>query len=202
MDPVRYAYGYRRVVEVSVLVGAGIAVATATCAPLAITVIAGPRFDEAVGLLQLLAGVLLLKFVTTAIGFGLLAGRRYSAVLVANLAALATAVTVCAITIPSYGGAGGAIAALASECVVGALYLWFMRRQIVVFRQALPIGLTVMAAAGVAAATMALPGPAIVSMVLGPLVFVASVVGAGAVPREVVDAVPLLPRFASRRLGA
>jgi hypothetical protein len=33
------------------------------------------------------------------------------------------------------------------------------------------------------------------------VVFVAAVLGAGTLPPEVIDAVPLLPRFASRRLG-
>jgi O-antigen/teichoic acid export membrane protein len=200
-DPARYTQTFKGLVQVSVLVGSGLAVTTVTGAPLAIEIFGGPAFEPATELLQMMALTLLLKFLTTALGFGLLARDRYRAVLVSNLCALAAVVVVSVIAIPPMGGVGAALASIAAEAVLASSYLVCLRGDVRALKPAMPASVAVVAIATVASAVRSLSAPPLVLAVLGPLVFTLLVIAVGAIPQQLVSALPGVPAVSSRRLG-
>ncbi len=128
-DPDRHRHGLGRFLQVSVVLGAGLAVITATGAAAAIKIIAGPKFGSSIGPLEALSALLLLKFMTTAWAFGLLSMDRYRHLLVANAAASAASVVLGALTIPLVGLYGGVIAALGAELILAVIYQRVLKPQ-------------------------------------------------------------------------
>jgi O-antigen/teichoic acid export membrane protein len=105
-----------------VIFGAWLAVATILGAQFAIDVVAGKAFQPSVAVLQIQGAALLGTFLTVTWGTGLLALHRHTALLTANLLGLATSALVTVALVPDHGAKGAAIATLAGEFVLAAVY--------------------------------------------------------------------------------
>jgi O-antigen/teichoic acid export membrane protein len=121
-DSERFAYAGRRVTEVMMIAGVGLALVLFLGAQVAVDVVAGPGFEPAVDVLRILAVALIGTFVIAARGYALLSLDHTRAILVANAVAMAV---VCAAGIPlihAHGAKGGAIALVVAELTLAAGY--------------------------------------------------------------------------------
>ena len=121
-DRTRLAYALQRLFDISVILGAGLALATIVGAAVAIDVVAGSKFHDSIGVLQIQG----LAYVGTALaalwGFTLLSVRAHRALLVTNGIALATSMALTLALAPSHGAKGAAVANVAGESVLAAAY--------------------------------------------------------------------------------
>ena len=121
-DLARLKYVMQRMFEAAVIFGTWLSVATVLGAHFAIEVVAGPGFGPAVAVLQIQGAALLGTFLTVTWGTGLLALHRHSTLLIANLLGLGTSALVTVLLVPDYGAKGAAIATLAGEFLLAAVY--------------------------------------------------------------------------------
>jgi O-antigen/teichoic acid export membrane protein len=186
-DPHRHRYAQRRLVEVALITGMGIAIVTVTGAPTIVRVLAGTDFDASTPILRIMAISLAAKFVIAAWAFALLSIQAYGDVLKANAAALLAAVVLTVVIVPLEGGVGGAIATSAADLTLVAGYAIAMRRN--GFGLAVPVrtAVAIVASAGVAAAAVtALPISAGPRAVIATLLYAALLLVAGAIPTEIL----------------
>jgi O-antigen/teichoic acid export membrane protein len=192
-DDSRLAYALRRLWEIHVLLGVGVALCTAVGAGLAIDVIAGDEFEPSVDVLRILSAALVASFLQAVLGFALLSLSRYRAILMANGAALIVSLTLNLALAPSYGAEGSAVATVAAESVLATVYGVALVRSRPDLR--LPLGILprVLVALLLASAVLLIPGlPAGVQLFAVGVVFSVTAFLLGAIPPEVGDA--LRPR--------
>jgi O-antigen/teichoic acid export membrane protein len=194
-DRARHLNGVARLVEVSLILGAAMTVVTGTGASAAIHLLAGPGFGASIGILRLLSLVLVLKFLTTAWGFGLLSVGRYRSVLIANATATACAVAASLIAIPLIGLYGGALAAIGAELGLAIAYAGLMRSSIGSAGFPVRTTLIVIASALVAGGAMLLPIPQLAVPCVAAVVFGVLVLVGGVCPPEALELVPWLRRL-------
>jgi O-antigen/teichoic acid export membrane protein len=188
-DRDRLRYATQRLLDGSLVLGGLVGLATAVGAPVAIEIVAGPRYSEAVPALRLQGAALTMTFLAVLAGFALLSMHRYRAVLVVNALGLVTSVT-CVLTLGSAHGATGAgWANLAGETVVACAGLAAVARGAdgvrLTFRPAVRV---VPALAAGLLAAWAVPGGAVVETIAAVLVGAAGMVLCRAVPEELVQA--------------
>jgi len=165
-DEARLKYVMQRMFEAAVIFGTWLSIATVLGAHFAIDVVAGPGFGPAVAVLQIQGAALLGTFLTVTWGTGLLALHRHSTLLVANLLGLATSAVVTVLLVPGHGAKGAAIATLAGEFLLAAVYtvaLFRGDRQLLVNARVVP---KVAVAAAAALALAFVPGLTDVLLVL------------------------------------
>jgi len=201
-DTARHLYGLRRMLEVSIFLGACVTIATVTGATLAIHVLAGPKFAPAVGPLRALAPLLLLRFINTTWGFALLSVGRYRGLLIANLLALVTSAALCSAFVPILGVYGAVVGALAAEVTLLVAYAVLIRRALPQAR--FPITTAAFTvSAGVAASCLVLARlPAAVVPVLGCAIFAVALYLAKGIPPEVLAPLGRGLGWARSALGA
>lgn len=104
------------------MVAAGVAASVVLWvgAPLLMDLIGGKATDGAVSVLRIMAPIPATTFALFGMGAILLVMRRYRALLAVNVAALATALGLALVLVPSHGARGAAWAALAGEVVAVA----------------------------------------------------------------------------------
>jgi O-antigen/teichoic acid export membrane protein len=125
-DRDRLAYALQRIFEVSLILGIAAALGIYAAAPLIIKVVAGPKFAEFAGSIQVLRimGVAMIaSFLVAGWGFALLSIRSYKALLLVNGAALLVSCALTPILASTYGAKGGAVATLCGEATLAAGYL-------------------------------------------------------------------------------
>jgi len=88
-DAERMQYTMQRLFEVSVILGAWVALAVGLGAPFAIAVVGGSRFDDAIPVLSILGVAMIGTFLVATWSHGLLSLRRNRELLLANVIALA-----------------------------------------------------------------------------------------------------------------
>lgn len=186
-DSDRHRAGVAKLTATTLVLGGALTMATAAGAPLAIAVIAGPAFDKSTGLVVILSGVLLLKFVSTGWSLTLASTGQFRDVLYANAAAAALAVFVAAITIPRIGAYGAAIATVEAEILLAAIYRYQLRS--IPFPRHTAIGVLAALAAG--SLCFAFPVPDIAQFVIGIVLYVAVVTATRSIPEELLSLLPL-----------
>jgi O-antigen/teichoic acid export membrane protein len=188
-DRARLAYANRGLWDISLIIGSGLALATAVGAPFAIDVIAGSGFDASVDVLRVLAGALLPSFVFGVWGFALLALGRYRGILIANAVALLASATVTLALAPPFGAFGAAFATLAGDTCLALGYGLVLMRRSPEFRVSLSLVPTVALACAIGACALLIPGiPNVVTLIVASAAYVAVLVALGAIPNEVRDA--------------
>ena len=197
-DHLRHRYGVQRVVEVSLILGGAMTVAVATGSKLAIEVLAGPKFEPSVGLLRLLSLVLILKFLTTAWGFGLLSLGSYRPVLRANAFATAASIVVSVLAIPLIGIYGGVIATIAAEFALALAYGWMMRTSLGRAGFPLRTAVTVLGSGLISAAVLLPPIGDIAQPALATVIFALLLLVLRAYPPEALELLP----WRRRRAGS
>jgi O-antigen/teichoic acid export membrane protein len=108
-------YVLQRTTHAALVFGVGVSVLTLVGADLAIRVLAGPEFESAVPVLQILAPTLALGYVVAVWTLALVSLRRVGWVLAVNAAALAVTLSLTLVLVPSHGSEGGAVAVLAGQ---------------------------------------------------------------------------------------
>jgi len=121
-DRERMQYAVQRLVDIALIVGTWMALATALGAGVAIKIVAGDEFDPAVLVLQIQSVALLSGFLAVTGSLALVSLHRHAALLLGNLAGLAAIVLLAAILVPDYGAKGAAVATVVADSGLVVLY--------------------------------------------------------------------------------
>jgi O-antigen/teichoic acid export membrane protein len=121
-DQERLQYAVQRLVDIALIVGTWMALATAFGAGVAVDIVAGDAFEPAIPVLQILSVVLLSGFLAVTGALALVSLHRHFALLVGNLIALTAIVVLTAVLVPSYGAKGAATAMLLADGGLVVLY--------------------------------------------------------------------------------
>ena len=191
-DHDRLAYGLRRIFEISLVGGVGIAVAVSAGSGFIVSVIAGPRYSAAAPVLAIQAFAMVGSFVAAGWSFGLVSLRLHRGLLLANAAALAVSIVLTILLASSDGARGAAVATVCGESTlaVGTLLAlaWHRPR----YRPQIGVVIKVAAAGSVAALVSLVPSmPSIVRAIVAVAVYGAGVLLLRAIPSELRGALPL-----------
>lgn len=184
-DHERLGYAVGRVFEVSLIAGAGLTLALALGAPVAIAVMGGPRFEPAVPVLTIQALVLAATFVNTVWGYGMLSLHLHRTILVLNVGALCVLVVVLSVLVPIDGARGAAIGTAGVEVAASIVGGVLLVRGRPLLRPSLAIVPKVALAALLGAAPAALADlPVLVDVLCAMLVYGVVLLALRAVPHE------------------
>lgn len=192
-DLERLTYASQRVLDVALIAGSGLALGVFTGAPAIIDVVAGQSSEPSIEVLRIQAPALVATFVAVGCGFSLLSLRRYRALLVPNLVALAVSVGLTLTLAPELGARGAAIATTSAECslaiVVTALLIGTGDRLRLSFATAGPVAL----ATALGVTVVFVPGlPALAQVVIAVVLYVGVLALTRTIPRELFEAVALV----------
>jgi len=189
-DRARLAYATQRLFEGTALLGGAALLGCVLGAGPIIDVVAGPEYAGAVPVLRVQGVALALTFVISTWGFTLLAMHRHRAMVLANTVALGVSAATVLLLANAHGARGAAFGTLLGEGVLAMSYLIGITRgdrtmrpdpwPVVRMLPALVLGL----ACGL------LPLPALVTTILGLVVYGAVLVVTRAVPDEVYEHLP------------
>jgi O-antigen/teichoic acid export membrane protein len=184
-DRERFDDAARRILELAVIGGAGLAAVTLLGAPVAIDILAGAEGRPSVDVLRLHAVAMLPTFVASAAGIQLLSMNRAWAVVVCNVAGLAAAVGLTFAFVPWLDASGAALATVVAELVVASSLLVALMR----LRPTVAGGVThaapVVLLGALVAAIALVPVPATAQLAAGALAFAGGLVLLGRFPPEV-----------------
>jgi O-antigen/teichoic acid export membrane protein len=187
-DAARFRYVLSKMFDASLVLGTLLALVLALGAPVVISVLAGPEFEDAASVLRIQAAVIATFFVGAVWGFALLALGLYGASLRISVTAFAVGIPVMLLLTELHGAQGAAIATVAVELLVVALGAIAVARH---DRALLPSMRLVPRVALAAALAIA---PAVVfelspftAALVGSLVYVLAVILLRAVPAELYD---------------
>jgi O-antigen/teichoic acid export membrane protein len=187
-DSERFDAAARRIVELAVIGGAGLAALTVLGAPVAIDVLAGPQGAPSIDVLRLHGAAMLPTFIASAAGVQLLSMNRAWSVVAGNVAGLAAAVGLTFALVPVMDASGAALATVVAELVVASALLVALARVRPVIAAGLRTAAPAVLLAAAVAAIALLPLPALVQLVLGGLAFTGGLVAIGRFPPEVREA--------------
>jgi len=188
-DEERLRFGLQRMSEVALAVSIVFVLAIVVLARPAIRLIGGEGFEDAAGVLRIQAFALIPVFLGQTWQLGLLSIRRQTALAWANGAALVAVTALGAVMIPLWGVHGAAVAAVVAETFLAALVYVFLRRTRPAVAPAPGLGPRVALASLPAWATLALPLPWPVELVVACGVFLGAAALLRAIPYELVHAV-------------
>jgi O-antigen/teichoic acid export membrane protein len=185
-DDSRLAYALRRLWEIHLLLGVGVALCTAVGAELAIDVVAGGEFGPSVVVLRIMAFALLASFLQAIWGFALLSLSFYRGLLLANGAALIASLVLNLALAPSYGAKGSAVATVVAEGVLAGGYAVALLRRRRDLGLSLRVVPRVLAALLPAAAVLLIPSLSReIRLLVVAAVFATAAWLVGAIPEEV-----------------
>jgi O-antigen/teichoic acid export membrane protein len=199
-DHDRLGYALGRVFEVSLIVGAWVAVSVAVGAPLAIAIVGGPSFKPAVPVLALQGIGLGAMFVSLVWANGLLGLGLYRVILAISVSGLVFTAALVAILVALDGAQGAAIGTAAGEIVLAILQCLAVVRRRPVLRPSLRILPGVVLATVLGLTPLAMTGiPVIARLAVSTALFAAALLLTRAYPPELIDLLPgLRARVASR----
>ncbi|MDQ4082582.1 MAG: oligosaccharide flippase family protein [Actinomycetota bacterium] len=190
-DELRLRYGLQRMTEVALAASALLTLVTIILAEAAIRLLAGEEFEGAAPVLRIQALALIGVFLGQTWQLGLIAVGRQASLAVANGAALVLVVALGLVLIPREGATGAAIAAVVAELALALFALVFLARS---GRRLVPdfgFAWKTVLAVGIAASATLVPGVSPwLSALLASALFLAAAVVLGALPRELLDALP------------
>ena len=190
-DPERLGYAPSRVFEVSLIVGAWMALALASGASFAVAVIGGASFEPATPVLAILALALGGTFVNAVWGFAMLSLHMHRTMLVLSASSLALLAVVAPVLVLVDGARGAAIATAAVEIAAAVLGGGVVVRSRSHLRPRLSILPKVALAALLGAAPMLATGvPVVARVALCSAVYGAVLLATRAFPRELEALLP------------
>jgi O-antigen/teichoic acid export membrane protein len=200
-DRARFSYALGRVFETCWIIGAASGLFVLVGAPLIVSVVAGPRYTPAVGVLRIQSAALAASALTAVWSYALLSLRRHRQILLASLLALA-ATTVLTATLASVDGAeGAAIGMTVAEIIfMSAMAVAAHRTGARAAISWARVGRVAVCVA-LATATLAVPDiPSIARLVLAFAIYGGGTLVMRLIPAEILDQTPLrsLRRFAPR----
>lgn len=121
-DQERLQYAVQRLVDIALIVGTWMALATIFGAGVAIDIVAGAAFEPAIPVLQIQGAALLASFLAITGALALVSLHRHVALLLGNLAGLTGVILLTVILVPDFGAKGAAVATLVAESGLVMLY--------------------------------------------------------------------------------
>lgn len=194
-DRARLDYALGRTFDVCLLLGLAVGLSLVTGASFIIEVIAGPKFAPAVDVLRIQGIALISTFMGAVLGYALLSLGRYRELLLVNLAVLTLSGVLTAVLASSYGAVGAASATTAVEILYTAMLAAAVLRAGV--RPQISLGAMPRAvlAALLGALALAPAGlPDVLRPVLALAVYGVALLVLRAVPRELLEQIPVLRR--------
>ncbi len=190
-DHDRMGYALGRVFEVSLIVGAWVAVSIAVGAPLALAIVGGPRFAPAAPVLAVQGVGLGAMFVSLVWANGLLGLGRYRQILAVSLAGLAFTAALVATLVPIDGAQGAAIGTSTGEIVLAIAQCVMVVRRRPLLRPSLRVLPGVALAAALGLVPLALtPIPVIARLAISTALFAGALLLTRAYPPELLDLLP------------
>ncbi|HEY3866347.1 MAG TPA: oligosaccharide flippase family protein [Solirubrobacteraceae bacterium] len=189
-DPTRLRYVAGRVFEGAMIAGGWVMIIIEIGAGFGIDIIAGAKGQPSIGVLRIMGLGVTATFLVSSWGFVLLSLRLYRQLVLANLGALALAILLSAILIPTLHARGGAITTAILELTLAGSYTALLYRRGVVpplrfiLRFALAIGL------GLGVGAILLTVHAILGVFAGSVVYFGVLWITQAIPPELIDALP------------
>ena len=188
-DQDRLGYVLARLFEVMLIVGVGLGLALALGAAFVIHVLTAGKGAPAVVVLQIQSLAILTQFVGSAAGYGLLALRRYRAMLVITAVGLLVSVGLTFALVPILQARGAAAAFTAGEVVVMTLSFAFLRLAPGHGRLTARVPARVLLAALVAGCVILVPGLTSFSeAAIAGVVYIGVLVASRAIPIELAHA--------------
>jgi O-antigen/teichoic acid export membrane protein len=186
-DRERLQYAVQRLIDIALIVGTWMALATIFGAGVAIDIVAGADFEPAVPALEIQAVALLVTFLAVTGAFALVSLRRHVALLVGNVVGLAASVVLTAALVPEFGAEGAAVAMVIAEGALVLLYgLALFGSRVVHYDLDLVPRIAIAGALAVALVLTPLEDVALV--VAATLVYWAVLFALRGIPGEVIDA--------------
>lgn len=183
----RLGYGVRRVYEACLLLGGVVAVGLALGAPIAIAIVAGPKFKPAAEILRIQSVGLMASFVAAVWGYAMLSMRKHREILLINLLTLAVYAGLTAVLASVAQARGAAVATTIGEAVLAIAGGIVVTRAIGGggwLRPLVRVGLALV----IPGLLLLVPGLSpIVRVVIGVPVFLVGAYLLGAVPAELTD---------------
>jgi O-antigen/teichoic acid export membrane protein len=190
-DHDRLGYSLGKVNDVSVIVGAWVAVSIALGAPLAISIIGGAKFQAAAPVLAIQGVGLGVMCVSAVWANGLLSLGLYRQILLINLAALALNALLVSALIPLDGARGAAIGTVAAETIAAIALAVAVIRGRPRLRPSMRVLPRVALAAALGLAPLAMTGvPVIVKLVISTTLFGIALLVTRALPPELRALIP------------
>jgi O-antigen/teichoic acid export membrane protein len=191
-DAVRLAYGLQRIFETSLIGGAGVVLGLVAGAHFIVSVIGSSKFAGATSVLQIQSFALLASYVLSGWGFALVSLRLQKQMLFANLAALVASCALTLVLAEADGADGAALATVLAETTLGAGYLIALVWGRPQYRPKITVIAKVLVAAAPAAALALIPEmPSLVRALVAVTVYALLILASGALPDEIVDALPI-----------
>jgi O-antigen/teichoic acid export membrane protein len=190
-DHDRLGYSLGKVHEVSVIVGAWVAVSIAVGAPLAIAIVGGAKFQPAAPVLAIQGVSLGAMCVSGVWANGLLSLGLYRQILVINVAALALNALLVSALIPLDGARGAAIGTGAAEIIAAIVLVVTVIRGRPQLRPSMRILPRVALAATLGLTPLAMTGvPVIARVAISTTLFGSALLITGALPPELRALIP------------
>jgi O-antigen/teichoic acid export membrane protein len=194
-DRDRFAYAVERLFENSLVGGVGVALAMSAGAQFIVSVVAGPKFAAAAGVLEIQSFAMIASFLVACWSFALLSLRLYRGLLLSNAAALLVSMIATLTLASAYGAHGAAIATICGETTlaVGTLLAlaWHRPR----YRPRVPIVIKVMAVAACAAViSLTITMPPVVRPAVAMVVYGVGILAVRAAPPELKELIPRGPQ--------
>jgi O-antigen/teichoic acid export membrane protein len=187
MDQERLQYAVQRLVDIALIVGTWMAIATVFGAGVAIDIVAGAEFAPAVPVLEIQGVALLSGFLAVTGALALVSLHRHVALLLGNLAGLTALVAMTAYLVPDHGADGAAVAMLVADCGLVVLYgLVLFGSRVVHYDLELVPRIAIAAVAS--AALVFTPLERIPLVIAATVVYWAVLVVLRGLPHEVIDA--------------
>ena len=185
-DHRRFEFASGRIFELALLAGTWLVLCLEIGAPFAIHVLAANKADPAIAVLRIQGAAVLATFVAVACGFPMLTLRRYRAVLLSNVFALAIRATLTLVLAPGLGARGAAVAALVAETGLAVSQMVMLKRA----SRGVDLSWATIAVAAVAGAVavvvgLALPVHPLIGVLVASIVYFAILKLLGHFPPEV-----------------
>jgi O-antigen/teichoic acid export membrane protein len=197
-DRKRLAYVLERLSEVTLILGVWLGIALVLGAGFALRVLAGSKGGPATAVLQIQGPAIAATFISVGWQYGLLSLHRHRELLLIAAGALILSLTLTLVLVGPLQAKGAAIAFTSAE-VAAALSAFVLLRRGDVMRVSARVPVRVLLAGTVAVATVLIPGlTSLGRALIASAIYFGMLWALRAIPAELFDAVPALPRRARR----
>jgi O-antigen/teichoic acid export membrane protein len=188
-DRERLSYGFQRLFDVCVILGAWTALALVVGAEPIIDFIGGADFEPAVPVLQIQGPALAATFLVALFGGTLWVVRAKRELVIGNVVGVAAAIALTGVLVPIADAKGAAVAMLCAEALLAAWLGVALLRKRPELRPAAGVLPKVLAALAAGAAFGLVPLPDVVAVVLGSAAYFGVLVVLRGIPAEIWHAV-------------
>jgi len=184
-DSERLLYVLSRLMEVTLIVGVGLALGLALGADFVVQVLAGAKARAAVPVLRIESLALVTVFVGTSLQYGMLALHLHRSQLIMSASGLVVSGGLTLVLVPSLQAQGAALAFVAGEVVLVSCAFAFLRSARPDLRFSARVPLRVLGAASLAGLLALVPGLGSLAMaLLAGCVYFGVLAASGAIPAE------------------